>query len=134
MELEGVYKKISQTPPWQRTYYETRSAELLYQVYFGVGVTRKALEDYAREKGLISESAPFTVFDAHTVAHQLSHICDETLQLHPVDSPEHQYVLALYSNYGMWECELQDEDEKEVLAILNEELSCQEQLMWFHPR
>jgi hypothetical protein len=132
-ELDGVYKTISETHPHERVLYQSPGAALLYQVFYGFGVTIDVLDKYAVKTGIKSPAVPFSIFHGDDVAKRLSYICDERLELVTVVSDEHRYALALYSNYNAYECKLPPEDEKEVLEIIKEELECEGSFMWFHP-
>lgn len=131
-QLGGIYREISDTPRKDRIYYESRSGDMLFQVYYGIGVTHNILEKYARDRHLIRPDAKFGILEADKVAHHLSDVARMPLQLCPVVSKKHDYVLALYSNYTKWERELETEDEVDVLNIINSELGTNESFLWFH--
>lgn len=132
VELDGRYKQISETCPRKRILYQSHSASLLYQVYYAFGVNSDVLRKYAIKSKILLPNATFNISHAEDVTRRLSYIVDERLQLIAVASDEHRYALALYDNYHAWERKLEPEDEKEVLAIIKEELECEGSFMWYH--
>jgi hypothetical protein len=133
VELNGIYKKISETLPHEKILYQSRGAALLFQVFYGFGVTIDVLDKYAVKSGIKSPTDHFSTSHGTRIANRLSYICDELLEFVIVVSDEHRYALALYDNYKASERKLLPEDEKEVLAIIKEELEYEGMFMWFHP-
>jgi hypothetical protein len=74
------------------------------------------------------------VLSAHTAVQHLSEICNEQLWLEPAVSVDHSVVISLYSNYMLFDKELYEDDENEVLDMIRHELGTpKEAAMWFHP-
>lgn len=96
-----------------------------YRVCFGFGITRRQLVDYARRVKILKPTSPdwkksLAAFDT---ALYLSVIAEAELDMRLIWHSKNRYCVSLYSNYTQYSKQLVDEDEKDVLDIIREELN-----------
>ena len=106
-----------------------------YTVCFGFGVTHDQLVEYAIRVGIVSSSrSALRVTPAALYATKhIAKIAEVDLDMRSIYHPTYQYCLRLYNNYTQHFKELVEEDEKDVLDTIREELKIPEEEvpMWY---
>lgn len=104
------------------------------EMWYGIGLTDDQLVEYAQRKGLAHHRFPeASTLAAGPVALHLAKICRARIYVQSIFSMDHDWVVALYSNYTQERYEMWDNDEKEVLSMIKAEFHINEEAMWFHP-
>ena len=106
-----------------------------HYVCFGFGVTYRQLVDYALQVGILTPSSPAWKHSpaAFQATMHLAKVALVELDMRSIYHPTYYCCVCLYSNYTQQSKELVDEDEKEVLDIIREELKIpdDEAPMWY---
>jgi hypothetical protein len=127
-----MYQKVLEAQKPSRVYYVARNGALLYEAFYGVRVKFDALKKYASANALRgSRGDNFSV--AQSVTFELSFLCSAPLRLVRIVPNNSEFAIALYSNYNAYKRRLPEKDEQEVLSIIQEELGCDVNTMWFYP-
>jgi hypothetical protein len=109
-------------------------------LHFGIPVTVQKLMDYAKKHGMVDKAAKKYNIPPEKVSYQLValnlykrlvHKTDCHVMLTPIFSLDYELSVCLYTNYTMRRMQLVDQDEKEVLEILKEELGTAAPAVWF---
>ncbi|GBE86207.1 hypothetical protein SCP_0900860 [Sparassis crispa] len=110
------------------------------RLQYGIAIDFNKLESYAKEKNLLEAAARkrgvsvsslsdyaiiSEVFKALKVA------CNAIVYWCVPWVPEYNGMVALYSNYTIFWEQLEEQDEKEVIDILQKELGVTEEPMWY---
>ena len=125
---------MAQLPPelrpdpegWKKPWYEGPA----YKLCFGFGVTRRQLVDYATQVGIVSPSPSAAALLA---TRHIEEVAEVALEMRSIYHPTYNYCLRLYNNLTQYSEQLVEEDEKDVLDIIREELKITEEEvpMWY---
>ncbi|EKM53978.1 uncharacterized protein PHACADRAFT_257514, partial [Phanerochaete carnosa HHB-10118-sp] len=105
-----------------------------YRVCFSFGITRQQLVDYAHRVKLLKLDSPDWKKSAaaYNVALYLSVIAEAELDSRLIWHTRNRYCVSLYNNYTQYSKQLVEEDEKDVLDIIREELNIPDVApMWY---
>ncbi|KAL6306893.1 hypothetical protein BKA93DRAFT_771415 [Sparassis latifolia] len=109
-------------------------------IQFGVAVNFDKLLSYAKQKNLLESAARRCGVSVNSlsdmpivceVIRALEVACNARLHWSIPWVPDYDAMVALYSNYSMFWDQLEEEHEKEVIKILQEELGVTEEPMWY---
>lgn len=104
------------------------------QVWFGIGIKSDQLLRYAQKRNLQSPKCPNSaLMAAIPVAVHLEVLCRARIHVTRIFSHNHDFVVALYSNYTQLYWEMEQDLEDMVLGQIKDEFHVNEDAMWYHP-
>ncbi|TFY50964.1 hypothetical protein EVG20_g11232 [Dentipellis fragilis] len=109
------------------------------RVQYGIPVTIYQLYDYAVARGLriknpygsTSQRATFFTDLRNKVVADLGEMCRTTLHSAGILSVDYDCILALHDNYSVYDDELEDAEEQQVVEILQRALKTEEKPKWY---
>ncbi|KAA1476930.1 hypothetical protein DENSPDRAFT_844056 [Dentipellis sp. KUC8613] len=126
-------------PEHLRVYPGDRPTRRPNRVQYGIPVTIYQLHDYAISRGLpigrpsgpMSRRARYYTNLQEKVTADLKDLCETTLHPAGILSVDYDCIVALHDNYTWFDEELEDDEERQVVEILQRELKTTEKARWY---